>query len=831
MPDTFGLLESQIALFNCWRRNPKSIQDNVPMHYRFPAGFDTDRLAEALKTILNNHPVFFSRFERRGEDPVQIIQRNIVPKVERLNLDPDQFRRCIEDFPKPFDLEKDPLYRAAVIRTPQETALLFDVHRIIADDFSLSLLMQELAEVWEGKEIPAEHYSFAQYAQDKALCAGGFERRAAEEFFREQLSAIDSICEIPPDCNVNPESGHLAEEIVPVNVKAVQTYCRKKEIAESSFFLAGTCFALSRFTAQRTVSLSVISSGRSDPRLQNTAGMFVRTLPFCAFFDPQIRSADYARSIHDLLQETLVQEEISLTDLAARYGYVPKIAFACELDAVCTTEIGGVIPESSSLRQEKPKFPLSVRIAKRRGRTEIIVQYNDALYLPFRMKMLAGSLAQALSAMMSFSENPIGSLSLITPDQKKELERFHCRAEVPISEGIIHRIFEKGVDAHPDQTALIACDGTWTFAQLDADSNRMAHALIGRGIRRGDRIAYLLPRTSRVIISMLGILKAGAAFIPCDPDSPRERIAQILADCGAKILITTSDLIAQYGILAADAEVLLAEGIPDRPKIEIHPEDLAYLIYTSGSIGKPKGIMLEHRGISNYVLPHPAIPHVFAIKNEAHALLSITAVSVDMSLCEILPALCNGVALVFAGKDHVQQPDKLAQLFAATGADAFSAAPSLIRQFLADPAFRDAIANCQMIIAGGEMFPETLLQELRTITRARIFNIYGPTEITVSSNCKELSWEDEKPVIGRPLLNYWEFIVDSEGNELPPCAAGELLIGGPCIARGYVNLPEETASAFINFHGFRVYRSGDRAEWLENGEVDLLGRMEYYAAE
>lgn len=831
--DTIGIEETspltppQLGVYYDCMKDPDSTVYNIPMCWEFPADFDADRLTIAMKKVLVNHPVFFSHFEHRDEEIVQVFSRNADPEVECLSMDSEDLKRFCDEYSKPFDLAGTVLYRTAIIKTQDKVVLLFDVHHLIADGFSCSLILQELSEVWDGKEVARECVTYAEYALKELSGTAGPERKAADSFFETMLSSLESVCEIVPDFNADPQTGSLAEESVVVDSNAVESFCRIHGVTAASLFLAGTCLTLSRFTDSRTVPLSMISSGRSDLSLQNTVGMFVRTLPFSTVIDPKLASLKFVQNVTDLMRETVANEKVSFVEISARYGFHPKIMYACELGVVDDIEIGGTVPQLRPLRLEKPKFPVSVHIEERRGQMIIAVQYNSAMYLPFRMKMLAESLGEAIRIFMKSPEKKIGDLSLISPEQEKLLKNYRCRAEAPIEEPLLHRLFEKQVDETPDKTALIANGEKWTFAELDAEANRIAHSLLARGIRKGDRIIHLLPRSGFVLMATFGILKAGAAFIPCDPDYPQERVEQIIEDSGSKFVITDSAFVDRYGEKAINIETLLKKGDSSRPVVDIDPHDPAYLIYTSGSTGKPKGVILEHRGISNYVTPDPANPHVHAVKQEAHALLSVTTVSFDMSLKEIMVALCNGVTLVLADSDQTRHPGKLADLFESTGADAFNATPSRMKQYLGFPAFRKAIAQCRVIMAGGESFPKTLLDELHQVTKGRIFNTYGPTEITVSSNCKELTHENGTPVIGGPLLNDREYIVDSDRNELPPGARGELLIGGPGVARGYVHLPDKTAESFIDFKGIRVYRSGDRAEWLQNGDVAVHGRIDH----
>ncbi|MBQ0080667.1 MAG: amino acid adenylation domain-containing protein, partial [Alistipes sp.] len=332
-------------------------------------------------------------------------------------------------------------------------------------------------------------------------------------------------------------------------------------------------------------------------------------------------------------------------------------------------------------------------------------------------------------------------------------------------------------------------------------------------------------------IAMFGVMKAGAAYIPCDPQYPTDRIKLITEDSHARFVITTKDRMDNFLGRALDVEELLAlsadETTKKNPDIAEDSSSLAYLIYTSGSTGRPKGVMLRHKGICNYLTDHEENRHFHALVTDCRVMLCITTVSFDLSLKEIGSSLFNGMTLVFASEEEVNDPQALALLMERTGVDAFSGTPSRLKMFLDLPAFKEAFSKCKFIVLGGEKYPPTLLPEIKKLApTARLFNTYGPTEISVSCNGKELTHADHI-TIGRPLLNVKEYIVDEDMNELPVGVTGELLIGGDGVAAGYNDLPDKTAEAFIDYNQERCYRSGDYAYWTEDGEVVILGRKDH----
>jgi amino acid adenylation domain-containing protein len=488
--------------------------------------------------------------------------------------------------------------------------------------------------------------------------------------------------------------------------------------------------------------------------------------------------------------------------------------------------------EQHPLQLDLAKFKMKVAVFDAAdGCHDITIGYDESLYSAHLAAELAESIAAVLRHFTEAPDSLLKGVSIMSDRQRAEVEKLYTTATADVPYTRFYEAIEHIAETEPEKTALIACDRTLTYAELNAEANRVAHALMARGVKRGDRVVLLLPRRSDVMCCIYGVSKAGAAYIPCDPEYPADRISLITEDSDATYIITTDEHMAEHGEKAINVRELMTADVPlTNPGIDVSPDDLVYLIYTSGSTGRPKGVMLRHRAICNYLCPHPANIHIYSLlADKVKAYLSITTLSFDMSLKEYGAALNNGVTLVLANEEEANNPMLLAELFARTGAEVINGTPSRLMSFMELPAFCKALSGCKSVWSGGEKYSDKLLKRLQAMG-LRIFNTYGPTEITVSCNGSELTHR-KSVAVGRPLLNYQEFIVDSDGNELPIGVVGELYIGGMGVAKGYNNLPQQTEERFITYtpHSFapvRVYKSGDYARWLPDGEVDILGRTD-----
>ena len=718
---------------------------------------------------------------------------------------------------------KAPLFRISVAETEKAVSLLSDFHHLIFDGASVALFFEQLKTLYEGGSIEPESYTYFDYAENEIKAESSDEFRNAEKFFDNMMKNFESASEITADLRGHAEDGALASQAVPVDMARVENFCSQHGITPAHLFLAGTFYAVSRFVNSRNVYISTISNGRSDMRLTNCFGMFVKTLALGIEIE-DITSLEFVEKSKAVFTDSIENEIYPYAQLCAKYGYAPNIMYEYQLGVVDNLEIDGKAVVRDYLEMNTAKFKTAIHIEDYKGKPSVVVQYNDALYSGELMRTLAKSVLCAVEHIIENPNGKIRKVSLLDNAAIAQLESFKSTEIAPVKTKLLHKMFEEQVAKTPDRIALSACDGKLTYKELDRLANITANSLIEKGLEKGGKVLILLERTSKFFISLFGILKAGGAFIPSCPDYPKERIDSIIEDSDADFVITDGELLNKYD-RTVDVSKLLSGNNEEDPNVDVQPDDLAYLIYTSGSTGKPKGVMLRHIGIANYLAYSDSNIHVKEVVDNCHAYGSVTTISFDMSLKETMLSLCNGLTLVFASNEQTVNPMSLAEFFKENNVDAFNSTPSRLLQYMELDEFAEAMANCKVILSGGEKYPDKLLRILREKTNAIIINTYGPTEITVSSNAKNLTNADEIS-IGRPLRNYTEYIVDSDNNLLPIGVVGELLIQGCGVALGYNKLPEQTAKAFIEFNGERTYRSGDYAKWTTDGDVVILGRTD-----
>ena len=829
-----GASESELSAaqkgvyFDCVK-NPESISYNIPSVLTFERDTNPEELKDAVKRVAEAHPSLFVHFAIKDGKVMALKDEPSVPEIEVKELSEEEYKRFRESFVMPFRLDKTPLFKFAVVRTPEALQLFCDFHHLVFDGFSMSLFLNGLETALKnnGAGLETEGSSYFSYVREQKARLLSEEGREYEEYLGALLADFESATELPGDRKSGEGSGTKKFVYRTLDEAAVKKALDRTGVSEAGFMLAALMFTLARMTASEQVYISTISNGRSDLRFADTFGMFVNTVPL-AMKLADISTDDFVKTAAKGLDLAIRHEDYPFADIAAKWGYSVNIMYEYQRGILEKPDIPR-LNAIEGLAGGVSKFDLAVRILDKDGKAFIELEYNDGRYSERTAEEFIRSYEIVTEKFAKRGDAPVCGISLLDEEREQMLSLFRKRETEPdIPEDILfHSGMEKYAARTPDKPAIIAKDGECTYAQLDENANRVANALIKKGVRKSDRVVVLLPRTARVFFAIFGTLKAGAAYIPCDPNYPVERIRHIIDDSEAAVIITTEDRLERFkNKKAVDIEELLTEENTKKPEVPVTQEDLAYLIYTSGSTGKPKGVMLKHLGAVNYVTDTPGNILINSMVEKGHVLTAITTLSFDFSVKEWAAPLFNGLTLSVASDDEVNDAAKLAERMKITHTDVFGSTPSRLLTLMESPQFMEALCQVKVVICGGEKYPEKLLIALKKDhPERRIFNTYGPTETTVSSNTQELSALDAVNA-GRPLPGVIEFIADTDGNELPMGVVGELYIGGLGVAAGYNGLPEMTAERFVEYKGHRVYKSGDLARWTQDGSVEILGRKD-----
>lgn len=810
-----------------------------------------EQMQYVVDRLAAKHEVFRTSVIFNGIDnPCQaIVDRKPVVKYVDISAEADIMAASQhihdEELHNGFHLQKDSLLRVVVMKTSEHSChILFCTHHIIVDGWCLAIYLADffrlLSEAMEGVTTSMPTYDDAGRYEKAIRDMFALDKKASMKYWKNLVGDYYDKAIVPysNDGNTTENSGEVQKVIMSPELQD-----KLKSVASAFGVTMNTIMelvwglVLQTYNRTEDVIFGKVVSGRNRGDVADLVGLFINTVPVRVRSDKDTTISQALQTLQQQASETAQHDYCALSEIQqlSNLGsglFQSRITFenyeGSDTLWNMTQNAGIKVIQTDEINFSE----LHVTVANGEA-GELLVQfvYDGRLYSSNTISHVKNLFFHLLDEISENADRKVCELPLLSDEEQAAVVGMRITAQIDIPWKLYHQPIEENAIKYADRTAIIAKDRTLTFAEFNTEANRVAHALMRKGVKRGDRVVLLLPRRSGAIVSMYGVTKAGAAYIPCDPEYPADRINLIMTDSEAQYVVTTPEHAPDYPaekVILIDEIYNTGNTLPEddlNPNVKVSPEDLAYLIYTSGSTGRPKGVMLRHVGIANYVYPHPANVFFWSLKEmDVKVYVSITTLSFDMSLKEFAGSLANGITCVLADEQEVLDAQLLADLMDRTGAEVINGTCSRILSYMELPAFGKALSHCKVVCSGGEQYSMQLLSLLQKMG-IRIFNTYGPTEITVSSNGAELTTA-KKITVGRPLLNYKEFIVDKYDREVPVGIIGELLIGGSGVACGYNNLPEMTAEHFVEYQGVRVYRSGDLARWMPNGEVEILGRID-----
>ena len=590
----------------------------------------------------------------------------------------------------------------------------------------------------------------------------------AENYYSNLINSFDNPTTISPD--VSGDKARFVKISKPIDIEKLKYLSGEYRLSKEKFLLATFLYNLTKFSFSKDI---LIAYDRVAAGYHFNTDMTVQQ-----YFD------DFKKSFREYKSYPLLNNK--------------KLNFE--------SEVLFVVDE-----YDKKDYKLVFNFES----GNINISYDESFY----SKELMETFLDSMDVLFDRFSSPDELLKDISIRREIELdEGFEINL---VNEGIVNKVFENIAAENPQKTILYAEDGELTYDELNRKANRIANGLIKRGVGIEDRVMFMMRRNSDLIAAVLGIVKAGAAFIPIDPNYPKNRIDQILEDSDSRFVITSSE-IDYDGDNRIDVDDLLLESDDSNPEVDLTPDNLCFLIYTSGSTGKPKGVMITHRGITNYVANVEENVPIYELNHKCNKFISISTVSFIVFLREVFGTILNGLPVVFANDEQAVDPLELVGLFKATDAEGFGSTPTRLLEYLQLEEIQDVVGKCNVIIVGGEGFPPVLYDRLSKYTNADIYNSYGPTEVTIASHYKLI--DSNEVTAGWEMLNVVDKIMDIDGNQLPAYVTGEIYVGGAGIARGYLNNPEQTQKVFLTLNDIPYYNTGDLGKKDINGELYVSGR-------
>lgn len=742
--------------------------------------------------------------------------------IETLHFsDKTQLNDYAENYAKIPISYTDNLCEIKTVILPDRYGVLIKIHHMIADAWSFSLLATQFNAILSGN-IP-EAVSYDEYCEKELDYLQSKKREKDGAYFLNQFKKHSEVIYLSEKKDNSLAAERKTFELSREESQKIAAYAETRKT--SPYVLLMTAFSVYMSRIKQNSEKFYIGTtvlNRSGAREKNTVGMFINTVPVLTELNNEKSFKDNLSALETAVFSMFRHQKYNygdiLSDIREEYGFKERL-----YDVLFSYQNArnGSDTESEWYCCGSQVESLQIHVEDRdgEGTYKLHYDYQTDKFEAEEIEKLHRHLCVLLNDAMEQDEKKLYELAILTPEERHTLlyEFNKTSVEYP-HEKCVHQLFEEQAEKTPGTEAIIASDRPLTYRELNEQANRIAHSLTERGVGSGDIIAFALPRRSYLIATMLGILKTGAAYMPVDPDYPKERIEYMLADSHAKLYITEELL----------HELLQNENIRN-PQTDISSDSLCYCIYTSGSTGKPKGTLLTHRNVVNYITAsrYNLVQHRI-VEDGNQRILSVTTAGFDIFVTESLFPLVNGLTVVLANEEQSRNQTALCELLLQHPADVIQTTPTKMRALSADQTQTEYLSKFRKIILGGEALDGELVQALRGKTKAEIFNNYGPTETTVwSSNA--LIKDASDITIGRPMSNTQIYIVDQYMNLLPAGVTGELCIAGDGVGNGYLNRPELTAERFVQnpFGKGKMYKTGDLAYWQKDGRIAYVGRNDF----
>ncbi|WP_164018189.1 non-ribosomal peptide synthetase [Pyxidicoccus trucidator] len=841
---------------------------NIPVALGLSGTVDVEALRRAFETVVHRHEVLRTTFAMGADgQPVQVIHppaRFTLP-LEDLSSLPDAEaraevqRRGQDEARQPFSLTDGPLLRASLLKLgASEHVLLLNMHHIVSDGWSVGVLVRELGALYaafkEGQPspLPTLPLQYADYAVWQRGWLQGEVLDAQRSWWRQQLAGLEPL-ELPTDFPrpaVRRQQGATVEFKLPRELSdSLRALGRQEGATLFMVLLAGFQALLSRYSGQKDLAVGTPIAGRRTQELEPLLGMFINTLVLRTSLEgaptfrellSRVKESTLGAYAHqDIPFEKLVEELEPTRDLSRQPLF--QVMFVLQNAPMGESALPGVSVSQRTLDNGTSKFDLSVAMQETADGLEAGFNYDVDLFEAATIHRMAGHFQKLLEGLAGDPGQRVSELALLGETERRQVLMDWNATETEYArESCIHELFAAQAERTPRAVALMSGESRVTYAGLRQKVDRLARRLRTLGVGPDVRVGVSVERSVDMVVAMLAILEAGGAYLPLDPVYPAERLALMLEDSGATVLLTQHHLsgtFAGYGGHVVHLDGPKDDASRSRARtntVKASPDDAAYVIYTSGSTGRPKGVVVPHRTVSNFFTGMDALlgsstPGVW---------LAVTSISFDIHVLELLWTLCRGYQVVLHDEHaaaRMGSAPTLPELLGRHAVTHLQCTPSFARSLVLAPETVAGLGALEHLLVGGEALPGSLARQLRSaLPSAALTNMYGPTETTVWSSTYTVMCDDLPATvsIGRPIANTRLYVLDEHLLPVPVGVPGELFIAGEGVVRGYLDRPELTSERFMldPFHagsGARMYRTGDRVRRRANGTLDFLGRIDF----
>jgi amino acid adenylation domain-containing protein len=863
----YALSNAQQRLWILSQMEDGSPAYNIPLHVLLEGELDIGFLEKAFQEVVCRHESLRTTFTSVDGEPKQIVRDPDAYRLPVLDLsnrkDPQAEARTMAaaESARVFDLEAGPLFRAQLLRiTPLRHLLLCTMHHIVSDGVSIGVFFGEIAAIYNAQrrhaphalpELPIQYRDYAAWQSEQLESS---DTAVHGDYWRDKLRGAIPVLDLPTDAARPPVQTFRGGEIV-FSLGAERSVGLRRMARESQaslFMVLLTCVKalLHRYTGAKDVIVGSPVAGRYHPDLQGQIGLYLNTLAIRTFPVSAMTFSDLLAQVRRTCLEAFEHQHYPFDRLVGDLRVERDLSRSPVFDVMMILQNQNDAPpafeeiQSGFLVEHTGTSKVDITFCCKDLGDEIWVnlEYSTDLFREDRMRRMADHFTELVDNALRDPAKSIGHLGYLTESEETLLlETWNATGMDYPRERTVVDLVDESARRFGDRVAVVAQDRCLTYREIEEESNRLAHYLLGRDVRQGDLIGLCIDRTADMVVALLAILKAGAGYVPLDPTYPAGRIQYILDDAEVKCLLTTSAVwgplatvcaSGEYATINLDQERHAIESQPPgRPPVTVKPAHVCYTIYTSGSTGQPKGVVVPHRALVNFLWSMATTPGL----SEEDVLLAVTTLAFDIAALELFLPLVKGARLLIAPRSAISDAVSLQELLESGSVTVMQATPATWSMLLeAGWKGRPGLK----ILCGGEALPSKLAGRLLD-KGSELWNMYGPTETTIWSTVYRIdrgqaavtSEDDDAVPVGRPIGNTEVYILDAGLRPVPIGVPGDLYIGGDGLALGYHGRPELTAARFVE-HPFsakpkdRLYHTGDLALFRPDGNIEFLGRSD-----
>ncbi len=837
----YPLSNSQKRMYTLYEMEPDSITYNTPVAYLIKGDIDVRKIEMAFQKLVQRHETLRTSFYVLNGEIAQKVNEVNDFKLDYYEIAPDELSKVLEKFVRPFNLEKVPLIRAGIIKLGTDKyVLVYDIHHIVSDGTSAEIIKREISKFYNNDVLPEMRYQFKDFVtwQSNYIISKDYQKQRGFwlNLLHNQLPVLNFPLDYPRPGNQSFRGNSIKAYIDETVTSDLKLIAGMKNSTLFMILLAAYNILLSKYAGQREIVVGTPVAGRGNINLNNMVGMFVNTLVLKNKVQGDMTFQEFLETVRDEALQAYANQDYQFNDLVNELGVkrdssrnpVFDVMFVMENMDKNDYKLEKAEIENFDLKSTTSKFDMTLIAVEIDNKIELQLEYCTDL---FKTETIEGILEHYIILLKQISEKPytkINKLSMMSNEERnKVLIDFNANITDYPKNKTVAELFEGQVTKTPDNVAVVNNDKALSYRELDQRANYVANLLVEIGVKENLLVGIMADNSIEMIIGIIGILKSGGAYLPVDPEYPNSRIKYMFEDSSTDLVIVQKKYLDKVSFVN---KVIVLEDICEHEQVNYQdsnkksPNNLAYIIYTSGTTGKPKGVMVEQRGIVRLVKNTNYI-HI----NETDRILQTASMVFDATTFEFWAPLLNGACLHISNKDLILNPENLEIYLKKNKITTMWLTSALFNQLCSINSDMFGVLN-NLLVGGDILSPKYINMVRDKFKHLNIVNGYGPTENTTFSLCFNIDkrYEDNIP-IGKPISNSSAYILGENNALIPIGAIGELCVAGDGLARGYLKRDDLTKEKFVEnpfITGTKMYKTGDLARWLQDGNVEFLGRRD-----